>query len=436
MVLSTKNRTLPFLTQEKWISMYGANPGVVDEYIPERHIESTTSEWGRNYLRYVNSGRFSDRLTHRLNQLDWGHYFYSKKSWVDESSMRFVNLTGQHTTTTPHSYSGGMMACIPSKIHNLGSAEMSETQLKQVVIGAGATAISRTIPHSSALDLGVTLGELRQDGLPRLPALTKLFGDLKGMPRKAAGEYLNYEFAWKPLVSDILGILEVAAQSERIYEQYKRDSGRHIRRRYSFPDDERAWTETLPSEKLYPRLPVQWWTGSSSQRSYGDLEISYRRTSRTWFAGSYRYHIPEYQGIRGDIAEWQRQARVLYGLQASPELLWQLTRWSWLVDWFANFGDILANVSALGTDNLTLHYGYIMRESTIRADYLWKSYIPPKDSSHTILSSARTSGVWNQKIRMKASPYGFGLDPGVFTPRQWAILTALGITMSPNKLFP
>jgi hypothetical protein len=39
-----------------------------------------------------------------------------------------------------------------------------------------------------------------------------------------------------------------------------------------------------------------------------------------------------------------------------------------------------------------------------------------------------------QKIRRKATPYGFGLNPNTFSTRQWAIIAALGLTFGGNKL--
>jgi len=38
------------------------------------------------------------------------------------------------------------------------------------------------------------------------------------------------------------------------------------------------------------------------------------------------------------------------------------------------------------------------------------------------------------KKRVKATPYGFGLDTDAFTPRQWAILGSLGISRGSRLL--
>jgi len=39
-----------------------------------------------------------------------------------------------------------------------------------------------------------------------------------------------------------------------------------------------------------------------------------------------------------------------------------------------------------------------------------------------------------QKERYRASPYGFGTNPENYSPSQWAILAALGLTKGGNKL--
>jgi hypothetical protein len=431
MSLSTKSRTL-LAENTPYVQNFGTGP---IEYRPHAHIETTTSERGPNYLRRIQAGTmgFSPEVTEKLLRFDWGHYFYSKKSWLKRDSYRDVSLSSGPPQAPTLRYNGGLMAVNPSsKIHVMGNAEMTLQQLQAMLLGMGATAISRTIPGKSAVDLATSLGELRQDGLPKAIEFRTMFENLKDSPKKVADGYLNLEFAWKPLISDLLGILQVAAKSERILEQYKRDSDRPIGRRYEFPEETSAWTTKEANQRPYPALASTWWTTVSAYRGYGELTSSYKRTSRTWFSGQYRYHIPDYPGVRGDIAEWQRQARVLLGLDASPKLFWELTRYSWLADWFANFGDILTNVSAIGKDNLVLQYGYIMRETTIEGEFAWNSYTPPVD--RLPLQYITTSGVYNEKIRMKATPYGFGLNPSVFTARQWAILAALGISRAPNVL--
>jgi len=125
----------------------------------------------------------------------------------------------------------------------------------------------------------------------------------------------------------------------------------------------------------------------------------------------------------------QRFAK-LWGLRISPELLWELTPWSWAADWVGNVGEVIHNLSAFSNDKLVLRWGYIMFKYTCRDTYLLEGVrlkgMPSGPVSQTFVTQV--------KKRNRATPYGFGLDPAAFTTRQWAILGALGISRGTRML--
>jgi hypothetical protein len=130
------------------------------------------------------------------------------------------------------------------------------------------------------------------------------------------------------------------------------------------------------------------------------------------------------------------EARLLYGLELTPETLWNLAPWSWLVDWFANVGPILSNVSAFQSDNLVLKYGYVMENVTrTYARTNWMGVVNPSTTVY-VNHPARVYDKFfvETKTRVKATPYGFGLNTTAFTDRQWTILGALGLTRGPKAL--
>jgi hypothetical protein len=124
------------------------------------------------------------------------------------------------------------------------------------------------------------------------------------------------------------------------------------------------------------------------------------------------------------MKRFSSEANKLLGLRLTPEVLWDLTPWTWLGDWVSNLGDVIHNVSALGQDNLVIKYGYIMQHTKYEREY------------RLSLNKPRIDGVGvydlklinERKVRMKASPYGFGLTWDGFSTRQWAILGALGLS--------
>jgi hypothetical protein len=87
------------------------------------------------------------------------------------------------------------------------------------------------------------LGEILREGIPKAvgaAALKNRFSDY----RDIGGEYLNYQFGWAPIVSDLKSVASAISNSERILRQLERDSGKNVRRKFAFPP-----TLTITQEK-------------------------------------------------------------------------------------------------------------------------------------------------------------------------------------------
>jgi hypothetical protein len=119
----------------------------------------------------------------------------------------------------------------------------------------------------------------------------------------------------------------------------------------------------------------------------------------------------------------------LLGTRLTPEVLYNLTPWSWALDWIVDLGAVIGNISAFLADGLILQYGYIMQETVISDIYT----LTGATCGNRPVQLYQTLGTI-QKLRRKATPYGFGLNPNAFSDRQWAILAALGLTLGGNKL--
>jgi hypothetical protein len=112
----------------------------------------------------------------------------------------------------------------------------------------------------------------------------------------------------------------------------------------------------------------------------------------------------------------------LYGLKPNPALIWELTPWSWLVDWCSNVGDIISSMDTGWAENLAAKYAFVMKSHT-------EMYV---SSSTVHLRDGDISDAWTfpyeWKSREGASPFGFGLTGLDFSDRQWSILSTLGIS--------
>lgn len=288
----------------------------------------------------------------------------------------------------------------------------------------GAKVIAETSPTNPAFSLPVFLGELRQ-GLPHLIGRS-LLKDQTSIARGAGKEYLNIEFGWKPLISDLRKLGELVTKSAEIRAQFIRDADRPVRRRWTGPSSELVSSGSgngtcYAHQTAIPSLTT--WT----LYQYDSL----------WFSGAFRYHIPTDAASRSRWAYYELWGRRMLGLSvsSSPEIVWNLAPWSWLVDWHSDVGSFMTNLSNMGHDALRLQYGYLMNESTRR--------LYEKNVLNSSLNSAfaRYNGfacsitkLSSVKQRVKASPFGFGLGEVDYSPRQLAILAALGLARDPNRM--
>lgn len=279
----------------------------------------------------------------------------------------------------------------------------------------GTTGISRSIPTNPLSGMGQFLGEVRQ--LPKAPDFhrwRKTAGDFKQMARKGADDYLNVEFGWAPFVSEISDFLGVVISAEKHINQFERDSGRNIRRRRVVYQDESTSVTPLGNSYGVPSVSTQIYSKP------GVLTASTTTSRKVWFSGAFTYYLPP-SGLKRKAA----LANKLYGLRVTPSLLWELAPWSWAADWVSNIGDVVNNWSAFQNDGLVMRWGYVME--TI-AEVTTYSLTGAAMKGHGGIDCSQTVRRIT-KSRAIATPYGFGLSPEAFSPRQWAILAALGINL-------
>ncbi len=294
----------------------------------------------------------------------------------------------------------------------------------------GATAISRVAPTNPVVDLSTSLAELFREGLPSLPgrsATAPWFGNSGNANTSASagagGEYLNYQFGIAPLASDIRDLRSVTQRADALWDQYARNSGRGVRRRYTFPSESetKTTTETFKSPAM-PRLHEGTYDGFSGLLMYpGTLSRTTTTSKRTWFSGSFTYFLPE-----SPFGAYVDRLDRLYGLRPGVDTMYQLTPWSWLVDYFTNLGDVVENINSFTQDGLVMPYAYIMSETTVVTHStlffeMWKgSGWKPVTISDTITRKIQR--------RVPAHPFGFGISDGSLTSKQMSILAALGLT--------
>jgi len=287
---------------------------------------------------------------------------------------------------------------------------------------AGATAIARCKPTNSIANVSVFLGELMSEGIPRV-LLSRDWQKSASAARAAGDDYLNAAFGWRPLVNDLTQIAHAVNHTDDAIKQLQRDSGRLVRRSYRFPTEYTSSTESLSYGSGY--IPG---FGQISQflEQQGVRERKVETSRSQWFSGAFTYYIPEDLKGSSEISELRAKAELVFGLSLTPETVWNLTPWSWAVDWFSNTGDVISNISDHNRYGLILPYGYMMEHSISKYTYSLKGSKFWNSSE----GCPNLTLVTESKVRRKANPFGFGVNWDGLDPFQVSILAALGLSRS------
>jgi hypothetical protein len=298
----------------------------------------------------------------------------------------------------------------------------------------GADYVRRFRPGRPVAGLGQFLGELHD--LPRLPVLRL---ESKKYLKLLGSEYLNVEFGWRPFINDLKKLIFAQLELDKILKRLIDNNGIPIKRRKAEApvDDTVVVSEGVHSQSNFgqivgcPDLEGFYLEGPPVSPNT-PISLSYKHTQRSGYAqaftGTFLYYVP-YIGN----PDWVTEACArLLGAVLTPSVVWELMPWSWFSDWFVNFGTVIDNLSANAVGNEVLYNASCQYQDfvidTVTVVVSWDSY----SSDGISYSGGSDTLVWTlevrNKLRKEASPFGFGLDPASFTPRQWAILAALGFS--------
>lgn len=381
-------------------------------------------EWTSNGTKTIVSRQEILSEGHHVGLLgaggDEGGPFYSSRQYctLRTTDTRIYNTYwGNAGTVMPHQFVGS--------ISPENWPVEAEYRLNTSILADGATAIARVKPTNPTFSSATFLGELRE-GAPKIIG-SELFKGQVARARAAGGEYLNYEFGWKPTVSDARSFFSTVSNFQKEIDTYAGRSGKDNHRKYSFPP-------ITVEEEVDP--PIQYWAvGNSIPNLYlqGDItsnEVRMVTKRRTWFSGCFTYYLPPASDLGGSL-EWASKANHALGIYITPEVLWNLAPWSWFADWFTNSGDIVSNISSMAVDNLMMRYGYIMEHTVAEIHHRMTGHLPVVSGDSSV--SVEVVFGHEYKRRFGASPFGFGTNFDDVSPRQWAIMGALGLSSLPLR---
>lgn len=324
--------------------------------------------------------------------------------------------------------------------------------------GQYATGYKKARPGNPEASVGQFIAELRD--LPALPlkgALLKgkpffVFGPLGGkhafatptpfrdIPRALYGylksfrnlgsEYLNQVFGWFPFVNDVRKMINLYHSVDKRMAQIRKENGKNIRRKATIRNDTSS-SQTVTIYE-YPYANVLGAPGEIDSPGRTQYKLTTTTKTKTWFVGSFRYYL--FDPSPSPVSD-ARMKLALFGALPTPELLWEVMPWSWLIDWFSNVGDVMSNASPNAVDNLTSRYSFVMEHitETIEASaHVSHGQMATSGRQWPSLDNTfKTTVKTESKARLGGgNPFGLGVQLSSLSGRQLGILAALGLSRS------
>jgi hypothetical protein len=395
---------------------------------PEGHIQ----------LRYgVESGQYGKQITvsqsHRRDRKSGAYHeggpFYTShvRPFLIEG-----HVTDAYSSSRKSYYTGPLRINFPSttQMKNVGYSNIdaqfgdkNESQMSK----DGTNAISYASPVNPASQLGTTLAELIRERFPSPPGVQQWKAKTKFL-KGLGSEYLNYQFGWAPLRREVSDVVDAARHHRDVMNSYHGGEGRNTHRRFDYPSS--RFVKTLAVEEgPYPGNGIHSSFYVASPNPV--YQVSLVRETKRWFEGLFTYALPSSTDSWRKALGFGSEADQLFGLALSPDILWELTPWSWAVDWFSNAGEVINNVTNFGLAGQVMRYGYMMEESIERVTVACNDFYLSGKKGEKLWAGPTASGHETvTKRRVPASPFGFSIGWEGLSPTQLAITAALGITRS------
>jgi hypothetical protein len=232
--------------------------------------------------------------------------------------------------------------------------------------------------------------------------------------------YLALKFGWEPLLKDIRNLIQTQDKAQKRLEWLLSHNGQPVRRRVKLRDD--TFNESIVSGSNYgafqPVLITQYYNG---QPRYEQKTWSSRQV---WATGTFKFWLPP--GPRS-VAYRRRMLAELYGLNPSPQVIYKMVPWSWLVDWFFNVGPLLGTLDTGVADRLAASNFYMMSSFEGHRTVSVTGRMFTRGGGGFDLSATAYSNSY-VKLRAKGNAFRPGTNPATLNGTQLSILGALGLS--------
>ncbi len=291
-----------------------------------------------------------------------------------------------------------------------------------------------TAPDRKGASIGTTLIELIRGDVPSLlKNFHSMMGGYKTVRNYAGSEFLNIQFGWTPLIQEYANLIQTGMALERVvyYESFRR------KRQWDGPSMRQETTPTIVlGSANTPYLSSSLTKSGETPGGSSGYAVSY--TSQRELVAVEDYHYSsKYTGLAkagrraNSFSDQAMDVAKRMGVVDDPEMLWDLTPYSWLVDWFTTMGESIHNAQTYSPSvgKYSVDYAFMTTKHTVSVDgRLLRRIGSPlaSERSHVVTSG---SSIQNSvaKWRTRATPFGFGTQLGSLSGSQFAILVALGL---------
>lgn len=363
-----------------------------------------------------------------------GGDFYKGSSWTQVNPAS-VSTFAPSTSSVRYRTEGLLF---PSSVHvpNAKIPLRGWGLMRTLMVPMGSLGWNRFRPGKPVASISQFIGELRD--LPKNPfrlaaaavrearASRHGLGSSRsiGIMKRAVGEqYLNYSFGWRPFLADLEKIVDFDDNFNAAMRQLRRDHGRTIRRGGTIASDTTSTTPSITMSNAQSFMDYAWSSAPGPGVSLGTKTVTESTTRRFWFSAGFVYSLPR----EDDPDSLGRLRTYLKGGGISPSVVWELTPWSWLADYYTNIGAVIENWEASRELHLAARYCYVMCSEKYTKQIVTQTARTSSNGwSHN--ASASVSHGYELKARLWAGPYGLGFTSGSLNNSQIANLVALGLS--------
>lgn len=317
------------------------------------------------------------------------------------------------------------------------SALASDSSAASALSSYAALEYGRTAPTSDQISMSAIVGELRE-GLPALIPALLATGSSKNFKyvlkrqtrraRDAGSDYLNVQFGWIPLLSDVRKIATALAVATSAISSDELST----HRRRMKPEVDTAISGRSTTVSVTPRFgSADFGDSTYVINSVNNVVCNNWASQLVKVDYSFEAEFIRLPETKKDFGPYLNKLNELMRWDITPMDLWQLAPWSWLVDWFFDIGAQLDAWNSATSNKILSLYAYGMRDERRTTTNIVSEIqgTPASGYIYTGPSSVYNRVEFRRRQRIKANPFGYILNPlSSLSAGQLAILGALGLT--------